>query len=147
MLEKASTIWRSYAHPKKGMQRRNNFTKRAFTIDEAALGPNHPAVAIDLNNLAELYRTQKKYDEAEPLYQQALHINELALGAEHPHVALALNNLALLHKAQEKYAEAKTLYQRALVIYERALGLEHPNTRQVRGNYEELLNKMRSEKP
>jgi len=37
--------------------------QRALAIDEKALGPNHPNVATNLNNLAELYRAQGKYSE------------------------------------------------------------------------------------
>ena len=32
------------------------------------LGDNHPHVALSLNNLAGLYRSQGRYTEAEPLY-------------------------------------------------------------------------------
>ena len=49
-------------------------------------------MALNLNNLAELYRTQGKYADAEPLYQRALATQEKALGPEHPNVALSLNN-------------------------------------------------------
>ncbi len=42
--------------------------------------PEHPDVAQSLNNLAELYRVQGRYAEAEPLYQRALAIREKALG-------------------------------------------------------------------
>jgi tetratricopeptide (TPR) repeat protein len=49
---------------------------------EAALGPDHPNVAIRLNNLAALYQAQGKYAEAEPLYQRSLAIVEKALGAD-----------------------------------------------------------------
>ena len=54
-----------------------------------ALGPDHPNVATSLNNLAELYRNQGKYAEAEPLYKRSLAIREKALGPDHPDVAPA----------------------------------------------------------
>ena len=38
--------------------------QRALAIDEKALGPDHPGVAIDLNNLAELYNLGSIYREA-----------------------------------------------------------------------------------
>ncbi len=97
--------------------------KRGLEIDEEAFGPEHFEVATDLNNLAELYRTQGKYTEAEPLYQPALAIYEQELGATHPDTARILNNLALLYDDQERYREAEPLYQRALMICERTLGL------------------------
>ena len=67
---------------------------RALTIREKALGPDHPDVAMSLNNLAELYRAQGRYADAEPLHKRALTIREKALGPNHPDVALSLSNLA-----------------------------------------------------
>ena len=87
-----------------------------------SFGEQDTRLATSLNNLAELYRLQGKYIEAEPLHQRSLAIMEKALGPEHPDVAVSLNNLGLLYKAQGKYAEAEPLYQRALAISERLWG-------------------------
>ncbi|MDQ2714656.1 MAG: tetratricopeptide repeat protein [Chloroflexota bacterium] len=54
--------------------------QRALTGAEQALGPDHPDVALFLNNLAFLADTQEHYQQAEPLYQRALNIYERALG-------------------------------------------------------------------
>ena len=54
--------------------------QRSLAIFEKALGPEHPDVATNLNNLAALYSDQSRYAEAEPLYQQALAIRDWALG-------------------------------------------------------------------
>ena len=101
--------------------------QQVLAIREKALGPEHPDVALALNNLAGLYDDQGRYAEAEPLYKRALAIYEKALGPDHPDVAQALNNLALLHRHQGRYAEAEPLYKRALAIYEKALGPDHPD--------------------
>src|SRR2546426_1076820 len=42
--------------------------KKALAVAEKAVGPNHPAVATSLHNLALLYRSQGQYAQAEPLY-------------------------------------------------------------------------------
>src|SRR5438876_22031 len=55
------------------------------------LGPKHPETAQGLNNLADLYREQGKYEQAEPLYERALAIREEVLGPEHPETAQGLN--------------------------------------------------------
>ncbi len=55
-------------------------------------------MAYPLNDLANLYREQGKYAQAEPLYQRALHIWEQALGPDHPQVAYRLNGLASLYQ-------------------------------------------------
>jgi len=66
-----------------------------------------PEVGTLLNNLAELYRVQGRYAEAEPLYKRALAISEKALGPDHPNVGIPLSNLALLYQDQGRYAEAR----------------------------------------
>jgi tetratricopeptide (TPR) repeat protein len=48
------------------------------------LGATHPNTASCLDNLAELYRIQGKYDEAELLYQRALAICEQEWDGAHP---------------------------------------------------------------
>jgi tetratricopeptide (TPR) repeat protein len=79
-------------------------------------GEQDPRFAASLNNLAELYRVQAKYAQAEPLYQRALAILEKALGPEHPNVAAVLENYAaLLHKLNQD-AEADKMEARAQAI-------------------------------
>ena len=83
--------------------------------------------ALTLNNLAYLYNLQGRYDQAEPLYLQALELRKRLLGEEHPNVAASLNNLAELYRTQGRYAEAEPLYLQALELSKRLLGEEHPN--------------------
>jgi len=77
--------------------------RRALAIDEKALGPDHPDVAVDLNNLAKLFETKGDYAAAEPLMRRALAIDEKALGPDHPTTRQLKQNLA--HVLQES-AEA-----------------------------------------
>jgi tetratricopeptide (TPR) repeat protein len=120
--------------------------RRAITIGEKTLGPEHPDLAIRLNNLANLYRDQGKYAEAEPLYQRAITIDEKTLGPEHPGLATDLNNLGLLYQTQGNYAGAEPLLKRALAIRERKFGPTHPNTQRSRENYAGLLRDMSKQK-
>ena len=48
----------------------------------ATRGNKHPDAATTLNNLAELYMQQGKYEEAEPLYKRSLEITEKSLGPD-----------------------------------------------------------------
>lgn len=86
--------------------------KRALAIKEKTLGPEHPAVATSLNNLAALYSVLGDYAKAEPLYKRALAICEKALGPEHSHVAASLNNLALLYLADGKVDDAFKIFKK-----------------------------------
>src|SRR4029077_19901244 len=85
--------------------------QRALAIREKALPLDHPDVAVSLNNLAELYRAQGRYADAEPLgtraHKRALAIEEKALDPDHPDVAVLLNSLAELYRAQDRYADAE----------------------------------------
>jgi tetratricopeptide (TPR) repeat protein len=82
--------------------------------------------AFSLNQLAFLYDSQGKYNEAEPLYLRSLSIRENQLGKNHPNVATSLNNLAALYHNQGKYKEAENLRLRCLEIERKTLGENHP---------------------
>ena len=90
--------------------------KKSLELAERNVGPDHPAVAISLNNLALLYKTQGDYAKAEPLYKRSLAISEKALGPDHPDVATSLNNLAGLYKKTGREKEAEALEKRAQEI-------------------------------
>jgi tetratricopeptide (TPR) repeat protein len=92
-----------------------------------ALGPEHPAVAILLNNLGQVEKAEGRYADAEPPIKRSLAIREKVLGRDHPDVARSLNNLADLFERQRHYADAEPLYQRAVANRERALGSDHPD--------------------
>ena len=95
---------------------------------EKALGPDDPATAYVLNNLAVLYFSLGDYAKAEPLLQRVLKIREKALRPDHPDIATTLDNLAELYHKMGDYAKAEPLYQRVLKIREKALGPDHPAT-------------------
>ncbi len=124
--------WESYMAAGIAAYRQGNYPeaeKKFLAAREQAheFGPDHPDVATSLNGLAEVYRAQGRYAEAEPLYKRALTNQEKALGPDHPYTATSLNNLAALYQAQGRYAEAEPLNQQALAIWEKALGPEQPN--------------------
>ena len=73
-------------------------------------------MATSLNNLGLLYKTQGRYNEAEPFYKRSLAIREKALGPAHPNVAKGLENYAALLRKMNRDAEAKNMEARAKVI-------------------------------
>ena len=52
--------------------------KRSLTIWEKALGPDHPAVATSLENLAALYRKSGRNEAAEGLEKRATAIRAIS---------------------------------------------------------------------
>ena len=107
--------------------------KRALEATKARYGENSPLLALDLNNLAEVYRQLGRAAEAEPLYKRAIQLDEQA-GADNPDLASDLNNLALLYRGQGRDKEAEALYSRAVSVLERTLGPEHPNVAKTLNN-------------
>jgi tetratricopeptide (TPR) repeat protein len=55
------------------------FAERAIAIKKNILGPDHPEVAVSLNNLAIILNIIGDYAGARPLFEQALAIREKAL--------------------------------------------------------------------
>lgn len=102
--------------------------RQAVAESERKNGPDAPATATSLKNLAVVFRRQSRYGEAEPLQKRAVEIHERTLGADHADTADSLYGLALLYAEQGRYADAEPLYQRALAIREKALGPDHPDT-------------------
>jgi tetratricopeptide (TPR) repeat protein len=100
--------------------------RRALAIDEKSLGPDHPNVAIRLNNLVQLLQATNRLPEAEPLMRRALAIEEKSFGPHHPYVAICLSNLAQLLQDTNRLPEAEPLMRRALAIAEKSLGPDHP---------------------
>jgi tetratricopeptide (TPR) repeat protein len=91
-------------------------------------------LASSLSDLALIYQSQGKYEQAEPLHMQALEMRKRLLGEEHPDVARSLNNLAALYESQGKYEKAEPLLLQALEMRKRFLGEEHPEVAQSLNN-------------
>ena len=59
------------------------------------LDPDHSSTLTSLNNLANLYKSQSKYNQAEPLSTST----GRGLGPGHSAMATSLNNLAAFYKS------------------------------------------------
>ena len=60
-----------------------------------------------MNNVAILYKAQRRYDEAEPLYVKTLEIQKRVLREEHPDTLRTTNNLAILYGDQGRIDDAR----------------------------------------
>ena len=70
--------------------------RRPLTIDETSFTAEHPNVARDLNNLAQLLQATNRLAEAEPLMRRALTIVIRSYGVEHPRSQTVLQNYFML---------------------------------------------------
>jgi hypothetical protein len=71
--------------------------RRALAIDEASYGPDHPDVAIHLNNLAQLLQDTDRLADAEPLMRRHVEIFlsfTARTGHQHPNLLASFGNYA-----------------------------------------------------
>jgi len=115
------------------------YEEQLVELAEADFGPEDIRTATALNNLAESYRAQGRFDEAEPLCRRAIEIGEKTLGLGHPHIASYINNLGGLLQATGRSDEAEPLYRRAIEIGEKTLGPDHPDVANWANNFATLL--------
>jgi tetratricopeptide (TPR) repeat protein len=74
--------------------------ERALDIGEKAYGPDHPTVAIRVNNLGGVLESLGDFPGAKKLYERALLIFQTRLGENHPSTKTVQNNLNSLKKQE-----------------------------------------------
>ena len=147
----------SYLNPPETWESHNEKGVRAFQVSRYSEAEKHFIKALELAEkppvnsdrlhfslyqLAEIYRIQSKFVEAELILKRTLAVDEKILGPKHPNVALDLNNLASNYRERGKYEEAEALLKKALKILEESLGKEHALVGNILEHYAHLLHKM-----
>jgi len=97
-----------------GLTEAENMYRRALAIQDRALGRDHPATALTLNNLGGLLATRGDFAQAEQMQRAALATMEKVFGEQHPDTAAVLTSLALALDSQGKVVEAEAVYKRAI---------------------------------
>jgi CHAT domain-containing protein/tetratricopeptide (TPR) repeat protein len=93
---------------------------------QQVLGPKHPEVAANLNNLGYVYSMRGDHDKAVKYYGEALEIYQAVHGEKHATVAKVLSNLSMQYGEQNALAQAVDLQHRAMKIYQQLYGKHHP---------------------
>ncbi len=123
----------------------------ALKIDEAALGPDHPEVAIRLSSLAPVLLDLgggENLKAARAALERALKIDEAAHGPDHPNVAIDLSNLSNVLRdlgGEENLKAARAALERALKIDEAAHGPDHPKVATRLSNLANVLRNLGGE--
>lgn len=137
-------LWENYIRSGKSFTKLHDFDqgermlKAALKVAEE-WGPKDPRLGVTLNNLARLYQTQGRFDEAEAVFKRALAIAESERGPDHVDTAVGLSNLASLYSACKRYDRAEPLFVRALAVMEKAMGPDHPAVATILTNYAAML--------
>ncbi len=114
------------------------FSSAAQKTAIAEYGENSKEHGTSINNLAEIYSAQGKYEKAEPLLVQALEIAIKLFGEKNPSVAASYNNIAGLYYAQGQYEKAKPFNKKALAIHNEVVGENHVLTSTSLNNLAEI---------
>ena len=134
---KATAQWRVYTDIARDLSGRGEheeagkYLRRALKEAVAGFGKDDPHVAAARNNLAELYRLQRRWDEAERLYTDAARALEKHYGPGHPAAATATHNLGGCKLARGDHAGAYKTYAAAAKKKAVSLGVQHPDYAQT----------------
>ncbi|CAN5531296.1 hypothetical protein BH10CYA1_BH10CYA1_63520 [soil metagenome] len=96
-------------------------------------------LALTLDNLASLYYSLGRFEQAELFCKRAIDVVVKALGGENSKVASCLNNLAGIYYNQKRYEQAEPICLEVLTIYERLKGPDHGDVGMVANNLAMLL--------
>ncbi|MBX3395155.1 MAG: serine/threonine protein kinase [Phycisphaerae bacterium] len=125
----------------------------ALEITRHLQRPPHEDIAVNLNNLGLVLKTEGKLDAARACYIDALSMREsilsellsredtpiAAVNDAKRNAAETFNNLGALARQGKKYESAKTYYLEAIRLRREALGEGHPDVQKSYNNYGKLL--------
>ncbi len=100
-------------------------SSKALEISRRLLGKEHPRTLAAMHNLAVVYKSAGRFNEAESLELKALEIQRRVLGADHPHTLISLNNLANIYKAAGRLKQAEPLFRQIWQARRKTLTAEH----------------------
>jgi tetratricopeptide (TPR) repeat protein len=102
---------------------------QALEAREETLGETNTKTLNTLENIAENFAIQAKYDEALPYYEECLGRKEkvVALGREHPSVLATTTKIGRMHHKLCHMDEALQRFRDVLEIYRRTIGGRHPS--------------------
>src|SRR5262249_13643672 len=90
--------------------------RRNQAMLEKAFGPQHKHTATALTDLGTLYYTQKRYADAQPLYERALAIDERSPRPDNSSLSTTFHNLALVYWKQNRPEDAERMFKRSLAL-------------------------------
>ncbi|MGH9532992.1 MAG: tetratricopeptide repeat protein [Terriglobales bacterium] len=104
---------------------------RMLELLEQAGGPANPFLVPAVDKLAQIYKGQKRWTDAETYYKRSLAITESAyreegMADENPRVFSAIEALAELYMAASRYTDAEAMFRRMIAAMEKFYGKDAP---------------------
>ena len=92
-----------------------------------ALGDDHPALIVPLNNLGSSLRKEGRLDDAEHTFYEVLTLQQRHLGETHPGLATTYNNLSAVASNRDDHAVAAALLEQAVTVARSAERIDPDN--------------------
>ena len=98
------------------LDRAEQTERQALQAARAEKGPNHPAAAVVMRNLAAIEHARGNDAAAEALARTSISIIQQAFGPADPLLVPSLNTLAEIEIARQRYHQAAAILKRAIRI-------------------------------
>ncbi len=107
-----------------------DYAKAAELLEQvlAIMNEKNPDTVITMNNLAQLYQLQGRYELARPLFEKTLPLNLQLFGEKHPDTLSNMNNLAELYRLQGDFDKAEPLLVKTLKLRTELFGEKNAST-------------------
>jgi tetratricopeptide (TPR) repeat protein len=116
-----------YLRARAGLPLAQTVLEQALAIREAALGADHPDVALTLTYLGTVLRRRGEPASARQVLERALEINKMAYGLQDPRLAVTLGHLGHAFRELGDLNQARAAHERALAIRQGVYhGQQHP---------------------
>ncbi|MCX5686216.1 MAG: tetratricopeptide repeat protein, partial [Candidatus Omnitrophica bacterium] len=105
--------------------------RRSLELSKKVFGPYHDNTIESLKTLAEIYRSQGKFQRQEGLLKRILAIKTLSMGdkvteKDYAEIAGALRSLAKFYRDRRRYVKAEKVMRRAINFEEKIRGEDYP---------------------
>ena len=105
-----------------------NLLRRAMKGNTTLFSKDHPKTLVNMTQLAELFKDQQRFEDAEQMYHCIVKGHERSRGEDDPRTLEAIGELCFVIQKQGKSEEAERLCTRALEVNEKRLG---PNAKHI----------------
>lgn len=129
----------SYLYNLADYARADSIYRRALSIRENRLGPDHPSTLRTVRGLAGALEKQGNYDEAEALYRRALAGYQATYGDVHIEIARLKDYLSTLLYQRDAFDEAIQLSEESVALSRKIYPADHPKLGVRLGNHAKLL--------
>jgi CHAT domain-containing protein/Tfp pilus assembly protein PilF len=121
------------------------FLRQGLELRREKLGAETADYAESANDLALFLRDTRRFQEAQPLAEEAVAVRSRVLGANDPLVAETLETLGSIYSGQGEYEKSAATFEKARVIYVSRIDAKNPAPPEygtllvnLAGNYQRL---------